>query len=144
MQFLERVYRTEINIGTYTSNGITVLTIKVLNLQEYPIGNPALSVHFDNANTSYAACTPTSVAPGNYMICSVDLSSIDSLNQFVSGGLYLSARNCGLNPDYLSTKICGNAPFETFTGGFTGHTTQPVPAASLAITASGAVLQNIR
>lgn len=117
-----------VTIATYASNGVTVMAVSVTNMLPYNVQNPQMTVSFDGVNTSFASCTPSVVQSGGSATCVITLPQSTTVGQLVSGSIYMSAVNCGLDPKYLATKSC-DAPSQTLSGSFTGHTATAGPVA---------------
>ncbi len=105
-----------IGINSVTSN--TALVLFLANSQTYPITGPNAIARIGSVNSSTAVCQPNYVKPGGVILCIINLTPKATLNQLLSGKVYLSAYNCATttSPD------CIGAVKESYLGYFAGHT----------------------
>jgi hypothetical protein len=122
-EFQQGLYCEDVSIATNAQTSVTTLTINVINEQSYYLSNPSIIVNFNNVNLSPGGCSPSIWENGKPALCSVVLPlSSNTLGQFVSAKLYLTAGNCALAANYLATKSCANAQNQIFVGAVSGHT----------------------
>lgn len=113
------------NLGTYAGTGTTVATFYFINEGTYPLSDPEPKVSYNNNNNT-GSCFPSLVPPGGKFLCQVNLNTITSLGQFLGGSIYVSVYNCGVVAGYIVNGNCNNAPSQTLTGTFSGHTEAPL------------------
>jgi YVTN family beta-propeller protein len=116
----------DLNLGSFTSGGATVATFYFENEKTSAISNPQISMNYNGINVTTGACYPKYVKNGGAFICQVNLTLKSQINEFISGGLYVTVADCGLLANFLSTKNCTNAPTETLSGSYSGHTEAPI------------------
>ncbi|MEM0149950.1 MAG: hypothetical protein QXW10_03585, partial [Candidatus Micrarchaeaceae archaeon] len=119
--FESGLYCNDVILGTNTITHTTKLLLLLTNTQPYPIANASLFAQINSANTSTFSCQPAIAGPGSQFFCTVTLPVSLSLNEFLSGGLYLSANYCGLSGNYQANENCSESQKETYMGSFSAH-----------------------
>lgn len=120
--FVNGAYCSDIILGTNTTTHTTSIALFLTNLQQYPIANPSMILHVNNANTSSFTCSPNFVPPGGSIVCVINLNTNSQVGSLVSGTLYLNATYCGLAvSSYSASHNCSTGIEQTYTGQFAGH-----------------------
>lgn len=131
--FISGAYCDAIVAQANTLNHQTSIVLFITNSQPYPIANPSLFAKVNGQNTSSTSCSPNYVLAGGSLVCTLPLSSLTSLGQFLAGQLYLNATYCGLQANYSQANMCSGSPRETYSGNFNSHV-EPMIGANTVIT----------
>jgi len=133
--FISGVYCNAIVVGSNAITKVATVGIFLINSQPYPIANPRLFAKMNGQNTTTVQCSPNYVLAGGSLVCSISLSNIASVGQFLAGQLYLNATYCGLQVNYSQANLCSSAPRETYAGSFSSHV-EPLIGTNTLITLS--------
>ncbi len=126
----------DITLGPNSITHAGILTLLLTNSQQYPIQAPYLFANVNGTNTSKVACSPGFVPSGGSLFCQLTVANSISLNQYISGKIYLNASYCGLGANLTSITSCSSPITQTFVGTFGAHAQKAASSSNVVVALS--------
>jgi hypothetical protein len=141
--FASGFYCKDITLQSNSLTHTTLVTVLLVNSQQFAVKDPRLFVAINSENTTAAQCNPTFDPAGSAMICSVDVPIETEIGTLLSGDLYLDTIYCGLQGNFATGTDCVGTQRETYHGTFSGHTEMPTSLITGIILTAANTTQNI-
>ena len=103
-----------IEMGIYSNNAYTNLSIHLNNSQQYLILNPNVNFSINQYGNVSGPCTPASAAEGNGITCNAIYANSIKVGTTISGVMYVNVTICVSG----NKKNCQPAQQQTYIGNF--------------------------